>query len=80
MKNYTAWKFTAAIFSGQILLSAAWLACLAYPCQLLWNGALGPACHFDHVDYWRTLGILLFWYLLKLAEQGVELRAKQNRD
>lgn len=74
-KILTTYKFSASVFSGRILLSAAWLTCLAFPCSFLWNYAVAPTCHFESINFGRALAILTLCYIVRLAARGVELKS-----
>jgi hypothetical protein len=70
----------AAIFGAMALTS--WLltlveiAVLAAPFAWLWNYAIVPMSRLPSISYGRALGMLLLWYIVRLAGAGVSLSTK----
>lgn len=67
--------FTAAAVVAWAL-NIAWLVVLAAPVSLLWNQAAAPLGGLPCIGYWRALGLLLLWFLLRMCHLGVKVSGK----
>lgn len=60
------------------VLNVLWLAVLAAPITWLWNRTVVPLGFLPAVGYWRVFGMLLLWFLLRLAHTGVKVSARSQ--
>lgn len=60
------------------VLNVLWLAILAAPITWTCNRTVVPLGLLPAVGYWRVLGMLLLWFLLRLAHIGVKVSAKSK--
>lgn len=68
--------FTTAALAAWVV-NVIFLLVLAAPLSWLWNHAVVPIFgSMPIIDYPRTVGLLLFWSLLKRAHTGMHLSAE----
>jgi hypothetical protein len=75
IRNLTTILTTAALATW--ILDVIFLLILAAPLSWLWNHAVAPILgSMPTIGYTRTVGLLLFWSLLKRAHTGLHLSAE----
>jgi hypothetical protein len=71
----------ALVIAGMALsalaLNAVLAAALAFPFMWLWNAALAPLGP-PAIGYWRALGFLLLWWVLRTAGKGFKVSVKMR--
>jgi len=69
--------FTATAVATWIL-NILLIAVLAAPVSWLWNWAVVPLGSLPALTYSRAFGLLVLWFLLRLAHVGVKVSAKSQ--
>ena len=55
-------------------LNLVFTALLAFPFEWVWNWSVVPL--LPCISYWRAVGLLLLWLILRIAGEGVKISAE----